>query len=236
MRQKPKNDLKSCSLFTKQMRHVFRGADVKTHHYLSDLWEEAAGLRGNYRGKHQHGNIIQGFLKRTTCAWWSKVLYIYTLWETLFPIIKTTTPTVKYGGHCLRYGHALVGKNYLLGFSTLWKTLLPIMLSGREVCMDQGTRSADSLTTRRVQLTFSKVWYVSWSCLKRPIQCQLSRKSMTSELCGWSGCSVFSAGPSVDMYTSLSRCCFCQFDSITVIIMEGTAPDNYTLVFFYKRQ
>lgn len=24
------------------------------------------------------------------------------------------TPTVKYGGHCLRYGHVLVGKNYLL--------------------------------------------------------------------------------------------------------------------------
>lgn len=26
---------------------------------------------------------------------------------------------------------------------------------------------------------------------------------------------------------SLSRCCFSCFDSITVIIMEGTAPDNY---------
>lgn len=37
---------------------------------------------------------------------------------------------------------------------------------------------------------------------------------------------------SVHMYTSFSRCCFCHFDSITVIIMEDTAPDNYT--FLYK--
>jgi len=43
-----------------------------------------------------------------------KCVYLQTLWETLFPIIKTPTPTVKYGGHCLRYGHTLVGKNYLL--------------------------------------------------------------------------------------------------------------------------
>lgn len=27
---------------------------------------------------------------------------------------KYSTPTVKYGGHCLRYRHTLVGKNYLL--------------------------------------------------------------------------------------------------------------------------
>lgn len=66
-------------------------------------------------------------------------VYLHALWETLFPIIKTSTPTVKYGGHCLRYGHILVGKNYLLLLFTLWKTLLPIILSGREVYMHRGT-------------------------------------------------------------------------------------------------
>lgn len=50
-------------------------------------------------------------------------IYIYTtLWETLFPIIKTSTPTVKYGGHCLRYGYTLVGKNYLLVFHIMEDT------------------------------------------------------------------------------------------------------------------
>lgn len=38
-----------------------------------------------------------------------------------------------------------------------------------------------------------------------------------------------SAWAILNMYASSSRCCFCHFDSITVIIMEGTAPDNYTI-------
>lgn len=44
---------------------------------------------------------------------------------------------------------------------------------------------------------------------------------------------VFFKGPvppaRLNTHTSFSRCCFCQFDSITVIIMEGTAPDNYSI-------
>jgi len=47
---------------------------------------------------------------------------------------------------------------------------------------------------------------------------------------GWLAVTGVSAGAGRDdRYTSFSRCCYCHFDSITVIIMEGTAPDNYTL-------
>lgn len=46
-------------------------------------------------------------------------------------------------------------------------------------------------------------------------------------------CLFFFKGPvspaRLNTHTSFSRCCFCQFDSITVIIMEGTAPDNYSI-------
>lgn len=55
----------------------------------------------------------------------SNVPYIQTLWETLFPIIKTSTPTVKYGGHCLRYERTLVGKNYLLLFLHIMEDTAP---------------------------------------------------------------------------------------------------------------
>lgn len=48
------------------------------------------------------------------CILWCRYCYIQKLWETLFPIIQNIhSPTVKYGGHCLRYGLTLVGKNYL---------------------------------------------------------------------------------------------------------------------------
>lgn len=54
------------------------------------------------------------------------MISIEQLWETLSPII-TYTHSATYGGHCLRY-NTVVGKNYLVLY-TLWKTLLPIMLS-----------------------------------------------------------------------------------------------------------
>lgn len=39
--------------------------------------------------------------------------YIHIMGNTA-PDNKKSTPTVKYGGHCLRYKNTLVGKNYLL--------------------------------------------------------------------------------------------------------------------------
>lgn len=148
--------------------------------------------------------------KRVRCV----ALYcIYTLWETLSPIIKNIHPYSEIWRALPPIRHTLVGKNYLL-FFTLWKSLLPIMPSRWEVYMHQRTGT--------VNIVRCDVWA---GIAQRPVQCQLSegeRKPVVYQL-------------SVHMYTSFSRCCFCHFDSITVIIMEDTAPDNYTFFFYIKR-
>lgn len=198
---------------------MFIWACLKTH--LSDEWVEAGGLTGNYRGRtsnetelcssgrHVHGEVM--------CC-------IYTLWETLFPIIKTPTPTVKYGGHCLRYRHTLVGKNYLL--------LVYIM---------EDTAPDNAVRIRCVHGPRDRRWSDLWSFpiklnelvlfQKGPIQCQFikGKGKKKSVWFSFEDARFFLAQcrPSVNMHTSSSRCCFCQFDSITVIIMEVTAPDNY---------
>lgn len=146
-------------------------------------------------------------------------VYVQTLWKSLFPIIKNIHPTVKYGGHCLRYGHTLVGKNYLLHF-TLWKALLPITYSGREVYMYRGSGTGSQRRDMRDGIF-----------PERPIQCQFNKKQpwalvLLSER--WLTVQRWVL-PAVGQHVHfpLSRCCFCHFDSITVIIMEDTAPDNY---------
>lgn len=108
----------------------------------------------------------------------AKMHCIYTLWETLFPIIKTSTPTVKYGGHCLRYRHTLVGKNYLLLYP-LWKTLLPIMLSGWEVYMHPRAGTAE--TSRGIK-SLSDVLCVSRYCSKTNPVSVLWKQPMSWEL------------------------------------------------------
>lgn len=92
------------------------------------------------------------------------------------------------------------------------------MLSESDVCMDQGTgaevsitsplseMSGSSLTRFSVSLKRGAVWFGFFADVRWP---SVQRQ------------------PSVSMHTSSSRCCFCQFDSITVIIMGVTAPDNY---------
>lgn len=92
------------------------------------------------------------------------------------------------------------------------------MRSESDVCMDQGTgaevliisplgeMSGSSFTRSSVSLKRGTVWFDFFADARWP---SVQRR------------------PSVSMHTSSSRCCFCQFDSITVIIMGVTAPDNY---------
>lgn len=120
---------------------------------------------------HIMGNTVPDNYKKKRKK---KIIHSYSeIWRAL-PPIRT---------------HVLVDKNYLLlVFSTLWKTLLPIMLRTRRAHETEGAAER-------------------------------------------TGRFAFGPGRSVGPHATLlcfSRCCFCHFDSITVLIMGGTAPDNYT--------
>lgn len=109
-------------------------------------------------------------------------------------------------------------------FFTLWETLLPIM--------SRGVHEPRDRYWLRWSRNIVKVWYVSWSYRKDQSSVSYVKSSGAARVPEEVPDSfAFGTCPSVVMYTSVSRCCFCQFDSITVIIMEGTAPDNYTSFF-----
>lgn len=114
---------------------------------------------------HQRRNVRSVLKMHTACAWYSNVFIMYTLWETLFPIIKNIHPYSEIW-RALPPIQTHTGRQKLPSFFTLWKTLLPIM-SRREVCMDQGTG-----TDSQPKGVFSKFDMV---LPKEPIQCQLGR-------------------------------------------------------------
>lgn len=187
-------------------KHISCLASLMTQTLICDqvLWALTC-LSREERWRSQLGTP-DGIAKMQTCAMCSFVLYIHTLWETLSPIIKNIHPYSEIWRALPPIRHTLVGKNYLQ-FFTLWKSLLPIMPSRWEVYMHQRTGTGK----------YCQVWCVSWHC---------SETSSVSVDRGERKTVVYQL--SVHMYTSFSRCCFCHFDSITVIIMEDTAPDNYT--------
>lgn len=92
----------------KNMQHLYT-VNKTGGKYFSWEWAEAAGcfLSGRKLQRYNEDKSMETSQKGSKdadnmCIKGKCNLYIHTLWETLFPIIKTSTPTVKYGGHCLR--------------------------------------------------------------------------------------------------------------------------------------
>lgn len=135
-------------------------------------------------GQHVHGEVM--------CC-------IYTLWETLFPIIKTPTPTVKYGGHCLRYRHTLVGKNYLLLVYIMEDTAPDNAVRIRCVHGPRDRRWSD---LRSFPIKLNKLVL----CQKGPIQCQFikgkgkKRKKKKKAVRFWGCPIVLSSAPAVSQH------------------------------------
>lgn len=127
-------------------------------------------------------------------------------------------------------------------YSEIWRALPPIRTrTGRQKLPSfffhimEDTAADNSIRTRGVQAPRDPyrqpaAWYASWP--RTPGQSSVSSRHdlMTSESCQVR--SVFSPGRRSTCTLLLSRCCFCHFDSTTVIIMKGTAPDNYTHISF----
>lgn len=110
--EETQNNLETCSFFTNDTDGKCVNSSLSFRSVSRSCHKR--NCRCTLAWKH-HSRVLK---MQTTCICVAMYcIYIHTLWETLFPIIKTSTPTVKYGGHCLRYGHTLVGKNYLLCFS-----------------------------------------------------------------------------------------------------------------------
>lgn len=92
-------------------------------------------------------------------------------------IKKTSTPTVKYEGHCLRYRHTLVGKNYLLLFHIM-----------EDTAPDNVVRTGSVQSRRAVRQSrgVCQVWRVISNAT--PVSVQQEVRKVASD------CDVFSPG------------------------------------------